>query len=47
MVFVQWVFWSEFLNADLERLTRFFNEPLVNLDSLDDFELNGMVENIG
>ena len=47
MVFVQWVFWSEFLNADLESLARFLDELLVDLDSLDDFELNGMVENIG
>ena len=47
MIFMQWVFWSEFLNVDLESLTRFLDELMVDLDSLDDFELDGIVENIG
>ena len=38
---------SEFLNADLGSLTKFLDEPRVDLDSLDDFEWNGMVEIIG
>ena len=47
MVFDKWVFWSEFLNIDLDGLVRFLDGSMVDLDSLDDFELNGMVENIG
>ena len=47
MVFDKQVFWSEFLNADLESLAQFLDEPMVDLDSLGDFELNGMVEIIG
>ena len=47
MILVKWVFWSEFLNVDLESLARFLDEPMVDLDSLDDFELNGIVKNIG
>ena len=38
---------SEILNADLESLTKFLDEPRVDLDSLDDFEWNDMVEIIG
>ena len=38
---------SEFLNADLESLTKFLDEPRVDLDSLGCLELNGMVEIIG
>ena len=38
------VFWSELFLADLESLARFLDEPRVDLDSLDDFEWNGMVE---
>ena len=41
------VFWSEIFKDDLESLARFLNEPRVDLSSLGDFELNGMVENIG
>ena len=41
------VFSSELFLADLERLARFLDESLVDLDSLSDFEWNGMVEIIG
>ena len=41
------VFSSKLILDDFERLARFLAEPRVDLDSLDDFELNGMVENIG
>ena len=41
------VFWSELIFVDLESLARFLDEPRVDLDSLDDFEWNGMVEIIG
>ena len=41
------VFWSEISKDDLESLARFLNKPRVDLSSLGDFELNGMVENIG
>ena len=41
------VFWSELFFADLESLARFLDEPLLDLDSLGDFELNGMAEIIG
>ena len=41
------VFWSELFLVDLESLARFLDEPRVDLDSLDDFEWNGMVEIIG
>ena len=49
-------FWTSFLwkvilsklfLVDLERLARFLDEPRVDLDSLDDFEWNGMVEIVG
>ena len=38
---------SELFLVDLECLARFLDELLVDLDSLGDFELNGMVEIIG
>ena len=41
------VFWSESSKDDLESLDWFLNEPRIDLDSLGDFELNGMVEIIG
>ena len=41
------VFWSELFLVDLESSARFLDEPRVDLDSLDDFEWNGMVEIIG
>ena len=41
------VFWSELLLVDLESLARFLNEPMLDLDSLGDFEWNDMVEIIG
>ena len=41
------VFWSELFLANLESLARFLDEPLVDLDSLGDFEWNGMVKIIG
>ena len=41
------VFWSKISRDDLESLAQFLNEPRVDLSSLGDFELNGMVENIG
>ena len=41
------VFWSENSIYDLESLAWFLDEPIVDLDSLDDLELNGMVEKIG
>ena len=41
------VFWSELFLVDLEGLARFLDEPRVDLDSLDDFEWNDMVEIIG
>ena len=49
-------FWTRFdrgafsfetLNPDLESLTRFLDEPRVDLDSLGCLELNGMVEIVG
>ena len=46
MVFDEWVFWPEFFNADLEGLAQFLDEPKVDLDSIGDFELHGIVENI-
>ena len=41
------VLWSELFLTDLESLAKFFDEPLVDLDSLGDFEWNDMVEIIG
>ena len=41
------VFWSELFLVDLERLARFWDEPMMDLGFLDDFEWNGMVEIIG
>ena len=41
------VFWSELFLVDLESLARFLNEPMLDLDSLGDFEWNDMVEIIG
>ena len=40
-------FSSELFFVDLGRLARFLDEPLMDLDSLGDFEWNGMVEIIG
>ena len=47
IVFEGGVFWSELILDNFECLVRFLDEPRVDLDSLDDFELNYMVENIG
>ena len=47
MDFLLRVFWSELILDDFERLARFLDEPMVDLSFLGDFELNGMVENIG
>ena len=46
-VFLRRVFSSELFFVDLGRLARFLDEPLMDLDSLGDFEWNGMVEIIG
>ena len=37
----------EFILVDLESLTRFLDEPRVDLDSLGYLELNGMIEIFG
>ena len=41
------VFWSEFLNEDLERLRRFLMKWRLDLDSESCLELNGMIEIVG
>ena len=41
------VFSSELFLVDLESLARFLKEPMLDLDSLGDFEWNDMVEIIG
>ena len=44
MVFDGGVFWSEFLEDDLERLKRFWTKWRLDLDSGGCLELNGMIE---
>ena len=46
-VFEGGVISSESLNADLESLARFLDEPKVDLDSLGCLELNGIIEIVG
>ena len=46
-VFEGGVFWSELFLVDLESLARLLNEPMLDLDSLGDFEWNDMVGTIG
>ena len=43
-VFDEGYFRPNYSFVDLERLARFLDEPMMDLDSLDDFELNGIVK---
>ena len=46
-VFDEGYFRPNYFFVDLELLARFLDEPMMDLDSLDDFEWNGMVKIIG